>query len=168
MTNENNKPAIVVPPLPEPLSLYKLHSPEVRRAHQAKVEAHYAAKRELERAERAAAEAAKAHANRVLTEQEYFAAAVERENVNRAKQAEREAAQYAAEQAKKEALAGSPEIADILTNNPADMLREVILWGRKGYELNEQGPIAMLMPSLFHCQMRAPAKKSRAADKGVA
>jgi hypothetical protein len=166
MTNETNTPAVIVPPLPEPLSLYKLHSPEVRRAHQAAVEAHYSAKRAAERQAAQKEEAQRAHANRYLTAQEYWEASVARENENRAKQAEREAARYAEEQQKKEALAASPDIADILTNNPAELLRQVCHWNSRGYVLNEEGPLAFLPPSLFHCQMKkAPAKKARAADK---
>lgn len=153
------------PQRPAPLDPTRLHTPaEVRKWKEAEAEWAEA----IRAAERHAAqeeEAKRAYENRYLTETEYHERAIERENENRARQAEREAARFAEEQRKKEALAESPDIADVLTNSPAEMLRQVCLWAARGYVLNVDGPIVMLPPSLWHVQMKAPAKKSKAPAK---
>jgi hypothetical protein len=166
MTNQANTPALQ---RPAPLDNTKLHSPAVVRKWKEDESAYWAAVRAAEQQAAQEEEAQRAHDNRLLSADEYFALAVERENANRARQTEREAARYADEQQKKEALAASPEVADVLTNNPVEMLREVIHWANRGYTLNPDGPIAMLPPSLWHVQMKkAPAKQARAAEKEAA
>jgi hypothetical protein len=155
MTNKK-----IIPAMPEPLSLFKLHSPEEQRQHRLRVQAHLSAKDEARREAEREAQAAIAHANRTLNDDEYHDLAVERDNEKRAREVERQAAEYAAEQQKAEYLASSPEVALILADNPAQFLREITHWVKKGYEPDLTGPMTLAW-NFCHHTLKAPAKKSK-------
>lgn len=85
---------------PADLDPTKLHSPAEVRAHRAEVEAYFAAVRaEADRLHRKE-EAAKAEANKVLNDDEYYQLALEREAAKQAREAEREAERQTAADAK--------------------------------------------------------------------
>jgi hypothetical protein len=151
---------IIIPPLPAPLDNTKLHSPAVVRKWHADTALHWDAVRAADREAARKKEADHAFANRTLDSDEYFTLAQERENQNRARQLERQAAEYAAEKQKTDYLASSPEVALILADNPAQFLREITHWVKKGYEPDLTGPMTLAW-NFCHHTLKAPAKKSK-------
>jgi hypothetical protein len=103
--------------MPEPLDRTKLHSPAVVRSHDKAVADYWQAVREAERAEAQAKEAAQAHSNRVISEDDYFQMAVARDNANRLKDLERQTAALAAEKEKQDYLASNPDVAEVVATN---------------------------------------------------
>lgn len=159
MTNKIDKK---IPPLPAPLSLFKLHSPEVQRQHRMAVDAHYAALDEVRREAEREAQAAIAHASRVIDANEYWALAQARENSNRAREAARQAVQYAEEQAKIADLTASPEVAEILATNPVQFIAEFESWVKRGYTPDLDGPVQLAW-NLCHLRLKAPTTKKTKA-----
>ncbi len=141
---------------PANLDSSKLHSPAEVRAHRAEVEAYFATVRsEAERLHKRE-EAARAEAQRPLTEDEYHAAAVIREAEQRSRIAEREAVEVAAAEAKAAYLESTPDIADIEASNPHHFLLQVIHWAARGYQMPEGADIATF-PNWYAVKLVAPA-----------
>lgn len=141
--------------MPEPLSIYELHSPAKQRAHAAQVAAFRDAKREEEATQRRKQEAAAAAADRPLTDDEYFALAVKRLADQRAKDAQREAERKAREDADSAYLASTPEIAEAMANDPFTLLTKLEPWFARGYRMTPDS-IQFWMPNLMHVVLAAP------------
>jgi len=150
------------PTKPADLSIYELHSPEVRRQHRAEVEAYVQALRNIERQKEIKAEAIKAEATRPLTEDEYFQEAVKRNKQQQDKQAERAAAEKAAELARIDFLMSSPPVVEIMETNEYKFLATVINFASRGYTLGDNG-IQHFGFGLFHCNLDAPTPTKKAA-----
>jgi hypothetical protein len=146
--------------MPEPLDRTKLHSPAVVRSHDKAVADYWQAVREAERAEAQAKEAAQAHSNRVISEDDYFQMAVARDNANRLKDLERQTAALAAEKEKQDYLASNPDVAEVVATNVAVFLNQLQHWHVRGYSVDFNGPL-MTMPNLYHVMLNAPAKSTK-------
>lgn len=149
---------------PAPLSTHVLHTPaEVRKWKQDNQD-YLNAKNAQAAKEAAKAEAKHAAANKVLSEEEYHALAVEREA---AKQADQEA--YAARIKEKEAAAAAfllttPPVVSLNESNPANFLSALTIWIRKGYDIDLNGELNM-GPFFYLCTLVAPAAPVKKAGK---
>lgn len=129
-----------------------LHSPaEVDAWHSAWADYREALQAEERRKQQKEA-AEYAHANRILTRDEYHQRAVKEEAERRAKEAEREAARQAKEAEKQAYLESQPEVVEILENNPYSLLLAFQHRVSQGYELPEDG-IGYFVPGCFSCKM---------------
>jgi hypothetical protein len=148
------------PQRPADLDNTKLHSREEYRAWQdATYEFHAAVRAEEQRAAtKAAAEAAQA--NRVLTPDDYWALAVEREAIKQARQAELQAAEQAKLDAAAEYLASQPDVAVIDATNPYGFLKQVTHWANLGYVLPDDADITML-PTFCAVKLNKPAPAAK-------
>lgn len=158
MTTEIN----IAPQRPAPRDPTRLYSPAENRAWDAAESAYWQSVRAAERDADRKKEADKAFANRVLDDSEYHAFSVARLNENRARELERQVAAHAAEERKREALAASPDVAEILTTNPVDFLTDFAHWTKKNYEVDLSGPV-MFGWQMCHVHMKPAAKKAKGA-----
>ena len=143
----------------------RINTPGEYRAWQDAEGAYFAALRNIEVAKKEAAEMAKAEANRVLSEQEYYVLACQRENERKAAAAASAAAaaEKAAARAEVDRLSGSPAVADVMHRNEWAFLQEICHWSRRQYTLND---LHSCMPMLYHATMSAPAAPAAPAAKG--
>ena len=137
----------------------RINTPGEYRAWQDAEGAYFAALRNIEQAKQEAAEMAKAEANRVLSEQEYYVAACQRENENKAKAAARAAAEKEAAQVEADRLTATPAVAEIMHRNEWAFVQEICHWSRRQYTLND---LHSCMPGLYHATMSAPAAPAAA------
>jgi len=156
------------PQKPAPRDPSRLYSPAENRAWEAANDAYWnavsAAKREAQRKKEADA----AFVNRPMDADAYYAHAVERENQNRARELERQAAAFAKEQEQAAFMASTPETVNVMETNPAEMMRKVEHWLAKSYVVDYGTPILCLPPSLFTITLKRGAKPAKASTKAVA
>ena len=150
---------IKIPPLPADLDTTKYHTRAEAKAWYDARAAHFAAKDAVRRQEEQ--KAIEARVVKTLSESEYEAQGLARYNAMLAREAERKAEEYAAEQEKLKALAASPEVAEVLATNPAQFLTEFSHWTRRGYEVDLNGPL-VLGWNLSHITLKAPAPAKKA------
>ncbi len=72
-----------------------------------------------------------------------------------ARQKEREAAEAAQAQADDSYMNSSPAVAEIMANNPYDLLTKIVYWSNRGYSLADDG-IKFFTPNLYHVHLTAP------------
>ena len=123
--------------MPEPLSLYELHSPAEQRIHAAQVAAYFDVKREEEAAQRRKQDAAAAAAERVLTDEEYYALSVRLHEAAKAKEAARQAAEQAKKDEEAAYLASLPEVAEVSAQSEYLFLLKCQHWMAQGYFVAE-------------------------------
>lgn len=152
------------PTMPEPLSIYVIHSPEDRRRHAIEVAAYYDYIREEEQRQRTIEQAKIAEANRVLTDDDYYALALKRKAEQDAREAAREAERQAAADAKAAYLASAPDVAVISETSPYLFLQQVALWASRGYTISETADMHVL-PTYFCASMNKPEPAAPAAKK---
>lgn len=143
------------PTMPSPLDLSRLHSPAEVRIHAAKVAAYRDAVREEEAEQRRKQEAAEAAADRVLSEDEYFALSLKLHQAQKAKEAARQAAEQAEKDAAAAYLESHPETAEITADNPYHALVKLEHWIAKGYRVTEQS-VGCWLPNFIHLVLAAP------------
>lgn len=108
-------------------------------------------------------EAAKAHANRVLTDEEYYQQALEREAQKQAQAAERQAEEQRKKEEKAAYLASLPDVAEVSERSEFLFLQGVIHRAKQGYILEPNG-IDAFMLGFYSCRMvkpEAPARKTK-------
>lgn len=140
----------------------RINTPGEYRAWQDAEGAYFAALRNMEQDKQEAAEMAMAEANRVLSDQEYYVLACQRENENKARAAARATAEQDAARAESERLAGSPAVAEIMHRSEWAFIQEVCHWSRRQYTLND---LHSFMPGLYHATMSAPAAPAAKGGK---
>lgn len=114
----------------------KIHSPAVVQAHRQAVAEFYAARRANEDAQVSKANAETGHANRVLTDAEYFDMAVAADEVRKEKELVRQVAEHAAEQARLDFLASSPAVVQLTAATEFELLTNLQHWLHKKYTIN--------------------------------
>jgi hypothetical protein len=151
MTNENTKLS-----MPEPLDTSKFYTREERRQHAAAVASYHETVRAEEQRQPLAEEAARAEANRVMTQEEYEALALLRYQEKVAKEAEQAAAEKAQAEAKEAYLASMPDIAEIEARSEFIFLSDVAHWFAKGYTADEKSIIGWI-PGFYCVKLNKPA-----------
>lgn len=142
----------------------RINTPGEYRAWQDAEASYFATLRRIEAAKKEAVETEKAEANRVLSDQDYYIAACQRENERKEKAAATLAAEKAAAQAEAARLASSPDVVEIMHRSEWAFLQEVCQWSRRQYTLND---LHSCMPGLYHATMAAPAAPAAAAKGKV-
>lgn len=142
--------------MPEPLDPSRLHSPTEVRMHATKVAAYRDALREEEAALRRKQEQAAAAADRVLSEDEYFALALKFNEAQKAKEAQREAERKAKDDEEAAYLASHPATAEIMERSEYRLLTALEHWIKRGYSVTPDSVQAFGM-GLFHVTLAAPA-----------
>jgi hypothetical protein len=146
---------------PDDLSLFEIHSPAVQAAHRAAVAAYYEQKREEEKRIADKALAAEANANRALTPDEEYQAAVKRHEAQKAKAEERRMAEVTAQLAEAAYLASLPAIAEVSERSEHTFLLKLAHWLGQGYSVADDSVIHWL-PGFYCVQLHKPAGKKAA------
>lgn len=141
---------------PEPLDNTKLHSREEYRRWQEANHAYHAAIREGQERAVKQAEAKAAEANRPLSDDEYYALAVQREKAKQQRQAERDAEERAKQEAKAAYMASMPEVAEIEASNPFAFVSQIVHFANLGYQMPENADVHAL-PGFYAVKLTAPA-----------
>jgi hypothetical protein len=149
------------PTKPADLDSTRLHSQAEVNAWKDAMADYHQALRNIEQAKQVKAEAVTAHANRTLTESEYFDLAVKRKKESDAKQAAHAAIQKAKELAAIDFAMSSPPVADIMETNEYRFLASVVNFANRGYTLGDNG-IHHFGMGLYHCQLDAPVVAKKA------
>jgi hypothetical protein len=145
--------------MPAPLGSHRIHTPGEVRAHEKAVAEYWAAFHAQERERVEKIEAERAFACRVLTDQEYYELALEREAAQQARQLERDVAALAKEQEKQAFLQTEEPTVQILESTDFQFLTLVEHFIGRGYTFDWDGPRAFIPPSLYHVTMRKTEKK---------
>lgn len=141
-----------------------LHHPDVVRQHKSDVFEYHAAIRATEQAKVVADQAAEAHANRIISDEEYYQANVLRQQEQEKRQASYVVAEKAAALANIDRLMQSPPVAEVVARNEFAFLQELILWSSKGYTLEDNG-IVHFGPGFYNVLLSAPAAPIKKASK---
>jgi hypothetical protein len=140
----------------------KLHTRDEYKAWQDAMYEYYAAIRAEEQREARIAAAKEATANRLLSDHEYHALALQREAEKQARQAERAAAERAEQDAKESYLSSLPEVAEVSAHSPFIFLTEVCLWANRGYTLEDDGNVNFMM-GFYTATLNKPAPAAKKA-----
>lgn len=146
---------------PADLDPTKLHTPAEYRKWKSDVADYHAAIREEQNRERRKEEAKAAHKNRILTDDENYALAVERLAEQQKREAERKAVRQAEQDAKAAYLASRPDVAEVLERSDFHFLLAVVHWANKGYALSANGVDAFL-PGFYSCRLDKPVTAKQA------
>ncbi|CAM3480960.1 hypothetical protein [Polaromonas hydrogenivorans] len=152
------------PQRPAPMDNTRINTPGEYRAWQDAESSYFATLRRIETAKQEAAEMEKAEACRILSEQDYYLMACQRENLRKEKAAATLAAEQEAAQAKADYLASRPATVEIMRGEPYNFLQEFAHWTRAGYVMLDSGMHSTGF-GMWHATMTAPA--APAAAKGA-
>jgi hypothetical protein len=151
------------PQRPAPMDNTRINTPGEYRAWQDAEGAYFAALKNIEVAKQEAKEVEKAQASRVLSEQDYYIAACQRENERKEKAAAARAIEQAAAQAHADYLTSRPATVEIMRGDPVNFLAEFAHWTRAGYEMSGND-LHSTGFGVWHATLSAPAP---AAAKGA-
>jgi hypothetical protein len=151
---------IQIPPLPPALDPTRLYSPSEVRQWKRDTEAHYDAKRAAQRQQVLRDEVATSP--RMLSEEEDFALALERQATRTAQQFERDSQALMQKKAQEAYLASSPETAEVIERSFVRFLVQFQLWAQRGYVVNVDGPLTGSF-DLYHATLTKPAQTSKVA-----
>lgn len=156
----NNKPT---PPAPLDPSIP--HHPDTYRRWQREWQAYHAALREEEEAERKRQQTREqAEANRVLSDDQYYALAVKRHDELVKKAAEREAAAKAQAEAEGAYFASLPDIAEVLESTEHIFLVKLAQWIAAGYEVRDDS-IVHFVRGCYSVRLYKTAPPVKKGDK---
>jgi hypothetical protein len=152
---------IQIPPLPAALDLTRLYSPSEVRQWKRDTEAHYDAKRAAERQQALSDEVATSP--RMMSEEEEFALALERQATRTAQQFERDSQALMQKKAQEAYLTSSPETAEVIERSFVRFLVQVQHWAERGYAVNVDGPLAGGF-DLYHATLTKPSHKTKVTE----
>lgn len=145
---------------PADLDPSRHYSPAQVRLWKAEVAAYHQTLREEDASRHRKEEAAEASRNRVLSEDEYYALTLKRLAEAQAKEAKREAAERAEQEAEAAYLACMPDLAEVLESTEYHFMLKLQHWFQQGYELTDDS-IRYFVPGCYAVSLRKPATIKR-------
>jgi len=142
----------------------RLYSPAEQRSVQAHNRAVYEARRLAEQAIQKAAERDRNHANRILTDEEYYAMKKKENEERQFKQKMHELEIAAKRQAQIDYMNSSPDEVKINANNPFELTQQINHWvGKRGYVIQTEN-IFYFISGCYALTLSAPPAKRKSVQ----
>lgn len=164
MTNQITT-TTTLPIRPEPLSIYVLHSPATRRAHRVAEDAYFSELARMQHAEDMAKQraeaAARAEAERPLSDDEYYALALARKQVADDRAAAVALVEKEADLAEINLRLSSPPTVEVTHRSEFKFLQDLMYWASRDYTLSDSGFHGFGM-GIYHVTLTAPEAVKKA------